>query len=128
MFKWRSRGSRARLGKGIPGGFAGDLGDPFRGEDDPAMRARLVSEMGVRRWLGCAWRAGARGEAGWAASARRSGWACWAEVEGWAAGKERGEEVWAGLVSCWAGSRLSFLFSFSISFLFQTPHKLFEFK
>ena len=46
----------------------------------------------------------------------------------WAAGKERGEEVWAGLVSCWTGSRLSFLFSFSISFLFQTPHKLFEFK
>ena len=25
-FKGRSRGSRARLGKGIPGGFAGDLG------------------------------------------------------------------------------------------------------
>ena len=37
---------RARLGKGIPGGFAGDLGGPSRGEDDPARRARLVSETG----------------------------------------------------------------------------------
>ena len=43
-FKGRSRGSRARLGKGMPGGFAGDLGGPSRGEDDPAKRARLVSE------------------------------------------------------------------------------------
>ena len=49
VLKGRSRGSRARLGKGIPGGFAGDLGGPFRGEDDPARRARLVSETGVRR-------------------------------------------------------------------------------
>ena len=45
-FKGRSRGSRARLGKGIPGGFAGDLGGPSRGEDDPARRARRVSETG----------------------------------------------------------------------------------
>ena len=34
------------MGKGIPGGFAGDLGGPSRGEDDPARRARLVSETG----------------------------------------------------------------------------------
>ena len=45
-FKGRSRGSRARLVKGIPGGFAGDLGGPSRGEDDPARQARLVSETG----------------------------------------------------------------------------------
>ena len=34
------------MGKGIPGGFAGDLGGPSRGEDDPARRARRVSETG----------------------------------------------------------------------------------
>ena len=34
------------MGKGIPGGFAGDLGEPSRGDDDPARRARRVSETG----------------------------------------------------------------------------------
>ena len=49
------------VGGEIPGGFAGDLGGPFRGEDDPARRAQLVSETGVQRWLGCEWIAGAWG-------------------------------------------------------------------
>jgi len=48
LVKGKSRGSRARLGKGIPGGFAGDLGEPSRGDDDPARRARRVSETGGR--------------------------------------------------------------------------------
>jgi hypothetical protein len=47
VFKGRSQGSRVRLGKGIPGGFAGDLGGPFRGEDDPARRARWSVGAGV---------------------------------------------------------------------------------
>ena len=46
MLKGRSRGSRARLGKGILGGFTRDLGGPSCGEDDPARRAWLVSETG----------------------------------------------------------------------------------
>ena len=46
MFIGRSRGSQAWLGKGIPGGFAGDLSGPSCRKDDPARRARLVSETG----------------------------------------------------------------------------------
>ena len=34
------------MGKEIPGGFAGDLGGSPSGEDDPARRARRVSETG----------------------------------------------------------------------------------
>ena len=46
VFKGRSRDRGRGWGKGIPGGFAGDLGGPSRGEDDPTRRARLVSETG----------------------------------------------------------------------------------
>ena len=58
---------RARLGKEIPGGFAGDLGGSPSGEDDPARRARRVSETGSeprQRALVCGPRASAsrRGE------------------------------------------------------------------
>ena len=58
---------RARLGKEIPGGFAGDLGGSPSGEDDPARWARRVSETGSeprQRALVCGPRASAsrRGE------------------------------------------------------------------
>ena len=55
------------MGKEIPGGFAGDLGGSPSGEDDPARRARRVSETGSeprQRALVCGPRASAsrRGE------------------------------------------------------------------
>ena len=40
VFKGRSRGSRARLGKGIPGGFAGELGHGVALESERKGRGR----------------------------------------------------------------------------------------
>jgi hypothetical protein len=86
--KGKSRGSRARLGKGIPGGFAGDLGEPSRGDDDPARRARRVSETGKGIAGECGVAAAvadvrARGAAGEGDARARCAGRAWGGAGGW---------------------------------------------
>ena len=124
---------RARLGKETPGGFAGDLGGPSRGEDDPARRARRVSETGSeprQRALVCGPRASAsrRGESecGRVGPAFACEQAAWRGPSGLSRLGLTGLRGWLGFwVSYWVSIFLFYFLFFSFLNLIQTK---FEFK
>ena len=114
-----------QLGKGIPGGCAGDLGcgccteQERKEEEAPDLWASTVSGTGETRALACGtgWQVGLRrGEAGEAGGLRGRAAACWVDEEGsgrreWAAELVMG---WAELVLVWVGF-LIYFFSFFYS-------------